>query len=57
MTWKNNTPENLKLARSLARELATIVALGQQEYIGEVKQGYGNYGTWGLSLVLTGWNN
>ena len=45
MTWKNDAPENLKLARSLARELASIVALGQQKYIGHVKQGYGNYGT------------
>jgi len=43
MTWKNNTLENLKLARSIARELASIVALGQQKYIGQVEQGYGNY--------------
>ena len=45
MTWKDNTPENLKLARSIARELAGIIAIGQQKYIGQVKQGYGNYGT------------
>jgi hypothetical protein len=51
MTWKNDTPENLKLARSLARELASIIALGQEKYIGKVEQGYGNYGTWrGLSF-------
>jgi len=43
MTWKNNTPENLALARSIARELATIIAVGQQEYLGHVEQGYGNY--------------
>ena len=46
MTWKNNTPENLKLARSIARELGSIVAIGQQKYIGHIEQGYGNYGTW-----------
>ena len=46
MTWKNNTLENLKLARSIACELGDIVALGQQKYIGQVEQGYGNYGTW-----------
>ena len=45
MTWKNNTPENLVLARSIARDLASIVATGQLEYLGQVKQGYGNYGT------------
>ena len=48
MTWKNNTLENLKLARSIAREFASIVAIGQQKYIGQVEQGYGNYGTWVL---------
>ena len=51
MTWKNNTLENLKLARSMARELASIVAIGQQKYIGQAEQGYGNYGTWDLLLV------
>ena len=45
MTWKNNTVENLKLARSIAREFASIVYIGQQKYIGQVEQGYGNYGT------------
>ena len=45
MTWKNNTPENLQLARNIAREFASIVATGQQEYLGEVAHGYGNYGT------------
>jgi hypothetical protein len=45
MTWKNNTPENLKLARSVARKLASIIANAQEKYIGRVKQGYGNYGT------------
>jgi predicted RNA methylase len=45
MTWTNNTPENLQLARSIARELASIIALGQNAYIGQVEQGYGNYGT------------
>lgn len=44
MTWKNNTPENLALARSIAREFADIIATGQQEYLGQVGQGYGNYG-------------
>jgi len=43
MTWKNNTPENLALARSIARELANIIATGQQEFLGQVQQGYGNY--------------
>lgn len=44
LTWEKNTPENLALARSIGRELASIVATGQQEYIGQVVQGYGNYG-------------
>jgi hypothetical protein len=44
-TWKNNTPENLTLARSIGRDIASIVAIGQQEYIGQDVQGYGNYGT------------
>ena len=53
MTWKNNTLENLKLARSMARELASIVALGQQKYIGQVVvQGYGNYGTCGFKIIV-----
>ena len=45
LTWKNNTPENLVHARNIGRDLASIVAIGQQEYIGQVEQGYGNYGT------------
>ena len=45
VTWKNNTSENLALARSVGRELADIVASGQEEYIGQAEQGYGNYGT------------
>ena len=45
LTWKNNTPENLVLARSIARDLASIIAIGQQEYHSQVEQGYGNYGT------------
>jgi hypothetical protein len=45
MTWKNNTPENLALARGLSQEFASIIADGQREYLGEVGQGYGNYGT------------
>ena len=45
VTWKNNTPENLTLAQSIGRELASIIATGQQKYIGHVEQGYGNYGT------------
>ena len=45
VTWKDNTPENLALARSIARDLASIVAAGQLEYLGQVDQGYGNYGT------------
>jgi hypothetical protein len=52
MTWKNNTLENLKVARSIARELASIVALGQQKYIGQIEQGYGNYGTLGFLLLI-----
>jgi len=43
MTWQNNTLENLELARSIGRELANIVATGQQEYLGQVQQGYANY--------------
>jgi hypothetical protein len=45
VTWKDNTSENLALARRVARELASIVASGQEEYIGKFEQGYGNYGT------------
>ena len=44
-TWKTNTPENLALARSVAREIADIVATGQLEQLGQVERGYGNYGT------------
>ena len=44
LTWENNTPENLVLARSIAREFESIIAIGQQEYLGRVEQGYGNYG-------------
>ena len=44
MTWKDNTPANLVLARSIAKDLAKIVAIGQQEYRGQAEQGYGNYG-------------
>ena len=53
MTWKNNTPENLQLAWSITREFASIVVTGQQEYLGEVVQGYSNYGTLVWFLVLT----
>jgi len=42
-TWKENTPENLVLARSISQDLASIVAIGQKEYLVEVEQGYGNY--------------
>ena len=45
ISWKENTPENSALARSIARDLVDIVATGQLEYIGQVEQGYGNYGT------------
>ena len=45
LTWKNDTPENLALARSIGRDLASIIAIGQQEYLGQTEQGYGNYGT------------
>ena len=45
VNWKNNTPENLALAQSIGRELASIITTGQQKYIGHVEQGYGNYGT------------
>jgi hypothetical protein len=53
MTWKNNTLENLELARNIARELASIVAIGQQKYIGQVEQGYGNYGTCRFTATTT----
>jgi len=43
MSWQNNTPENLELAKSLSREFSTIIAVGQQEYMSEAEQGYGNY--------------
>jgi hypothetical protein len=44
LTWKNNTPENLQLARSIGREFASIVTISQQKYLGgEVVHGYGNY--------------
>ena len=52
LTWENNTPENLVLARSIAREFASIIAIGQQEYLGQVEQGYGNYGTL-VSLLIS----
>ena len=42
LTWTNNTPANLALARSAGRDLASIIATGQQESLGQV---YGNYGT------------
>jgi hypothetical protein len=45
-TWQNITAKNLDFARSVTRELASIVAVGQQEQLGDIKQGYGNYGTW-----------
>lgn len=44
VTWKNNTSENLALARRVGRDLASIVATGQEEYIGKAEPGYGNYG-------------
>lgn len=44
-TWKNNTPENLAKARSLARELTGIIAAGQKAHF-TVNRGYGNYGKW-----------
>src|SRR5271155_5561703 len=47
-SWKNITAENLEFARSVTRDLVSIVAIGQQEQLGEIKQGYGNYGTWGF---------
>ena len=50
-TWENNTPENLVLARSIGREFASIIGIGQQEYLGQVDQGYGNYGTFGLYFI------
>ena len=48
MTWKDNTSENLALARRVGWELASIVASGQEEYVGKVEQGYSNYGTLAL---------
>ena len=60
LTWGNNTPENLVLARRIAREFASIIEIGQkeylnqveqQEYVGQVKQGYSNYGTFGLYFI------
>ena len=53
-TWKDNTPENLALARSIGRDLASIIATGQQEYLGQVEQGYGNYGA--LVFLVLGFN-
>ena len=50
LTWKDNTPENLVLARSIGRDIASIVAIGQEEYLGQVEQGYGNYGTSKFSI-------
>jgi hypothetical protein len=43
MSWKDNTPENLVLARGLSQEFADIIAVGQQEYRGESNERYGNY--------------
>jgi hypothetical protein len=43
--WKNNTPENLTLARNISREFASIIADGQEEYLSKAEPGYGNYGT------------
>ena len=45
MTWKINTPDNLALARTIGREFASIIAAGQQKYLDQNEQGYGNYGT------------
>ena len=39
------------LARSIGREFASIIGIGQQEYLGQVDQGYGNYGTFGLYFI------
>ena len=44
LTWENITPENLVLARSIARQFASIIAVCQQEYLSQFEQGYGNYG-------------
>src|SRR5271155_6183208 len=52
-SWKNITAENLEFARSVTRDLVSIVAIGQQEQLGEIKQGYGNYGTWGFCSLYS----
>ena len=44
MTWKNNTPENLELAQRILGDIASILAAGQQEYLGKIGQGHGHYG-------------
>ena len=44
LTWENNTPENLVLARNIARQFASIIAVCQQEYPSQFEQGYGNNG-------------
>ena len=45
LTWKENRPENVVLARSISKDLANIVAIGQKEHLVQAEKGYGNYGT------------
>jgi hypothetical protein len=44
VTWTDNTPENLAIARQITRELNGIFAAGQVEELGHINQGYGNFG-------------
>jgi hypothetical protein len=42
--WPHDTPENLKYAGELVRELTNIVLKGRAELLGSENSGYGNYG-------------
>ena len=44
VTWSNNTPENLAIARRIIRELNEIFVTGQVEELGHINHGYGNIG-------------
>lgn len=45
VTWKDNTPDNLAIARRITRELNEIFVAGQVEELGQTNLGYGNFGT------------
>ena len=53
-SWKNNTPENLAIARRLTRELNAIIVAGGREELGPANCGYGNYGTCSKNAFLFG---